>query len=488
MLQYLTLYSLTAVLVLTSSVLALLLSWLWLRHSTLFLKRKSLPPGGMGWPIIGQSLEFLASRPSLASQPFIERHSARYGDIFKCHLFGNPFIISTNAKINDYILRNEDVLFQSCQPTRAHTWVLGEKTLTDIHTDMHMKIRDALTDLLSSDKSKGEIFDLLQNMMSTKLGSWQDQFVHVQHEATSFVLSLLLKCLLGHSVEDLELEDLQALYNESKNLLAFPLNIPGSGYRRHAECHRRLITVLRKRIDEWRTSKLETYPDFLEILWNEEQNGNLKDNSNLALDCLMGILFHGEETTAMAMTLIIKFLSESPRALDQIKEEHAAIYKRKGKAKSLTWEDYESMEFTKNVIKESLRLGNVVPWVCRVALQDVEIKGFIIPKGWKVLVFLMGPHIDGTCYHDPKSFNPWRWKAIGNDSNFIPYGAGLRCCPGEKAANMLLTIFLHLFITKYSWQVVGEDDMICFPVMTFQEGFPVVVKDVKDADECLILH
>ncbi|KAH6554976.1 hypothetical protein KP509_1Z292200 [Ceratopteris richardii] len=209
---------------------------------------------------------------------------------------------------------------------------------------MHMKIRDALTDLLSSDKSKGEIFDLLQNMMSTKLGSWQDQFVHVQHEATSLGFAYV-----WFFDAYLELEDLQALYNESKNLLAFPLNIPGSGYRRHAECHRRLITVLRKRIDEWRTSKLETYPDFLEILWNEEQNGNLKDNSNLALDCLMGILFHGEETTAMAMTLIIKFLSESPRALDQIKEEHAAIYKRKGKAKSLTWEDYESMEFTKNV-------------------------------------------------------------------------------------------------------------------------------------------
>lgn len=64
------------------------------------------------------------------------------------------------------------------------------------------------------------------------------------------------------------------------------------------------------------------------------------------------------------------------------------------------------------VIDKSLRLANVLPWVFRVAMQDVEIKGFVIPKGWKVLVFLMGKHLDATIYNDPGTFNPWRWQVL----------------------------------------------------------------------------
>lgn len=59
--------------------------------------------------------------------------------------------------------------------------------------------------------------------------------------------------------------------------------------------------------------------DFLDALLREERNGSFTAKSNYILDSIMGILFHGEQTTAMAMTLMIKFLSETPDALEQVK-------------------------------------------------------------------------------------------------------------------------------------------------------------------------
>ena len=39
-----------------------------------------------------------------------------------------------------------------------------------------------------------------------------------------------------------------------------------------------------------------------------------------------------------------------------------------------------------------------------------------------------------------------------------------------------------------SWELVEEDELIRFPTLTFQEGLPVAVTSIDNADECLILH
>lgn len=468
-------------------LLLLLLAWLWLSHSA-HIHKKGLPPGKMGWPVAGQTLQFLASKPSLTSQPFIEKGSSRFGDVFKSHLFGQPFVVSTNTEVNQFVLLNEGVLFQSCQSISSPRWILGKHTLVETHGDLHSKVRAALAEVISPEKLKREIFDFLQDIILKRLPSWQDQFVHVQHEATYWVLCLLLDRLLCQPFEDLELQLLLSNYNDTRNLLAFPFNIPGSGYNKHAMGRERLVKCLKERIDRRRSAQSPMFGGFLDAMLREEENGSFTEKSNFILDTIMGILFHGEQTTAMAMTLMIKFLSETSRALEQVKGEHASLCKRKGKVEKLSWEDYESMKFTQSVVSESLRLANVIPWVCRVATQDVKIKGFVVPKGWKLLVVLMSGHLDAKNYGDPKNFDPWRWQDSSSESKFMPFGAGLRGCPGAEVARITLTVFLHFLVTRYSWQLVEDDEFICFPVMNFQEGFPIVVKSMSDADECLILH
>lgn len=48
----------------------------------------------------------------------------------------------------------------------------------------------------------------------------------------------------------------------------------------------------------------------------------------------------------------------------------------------------------------------------RKAVRDVEIKGLLIPKGWRVIAYLRSVHLDEENYKDPSEFNPWRWKVI----------------------------------------------------------------------------
>lgn len=72
----------------------------------------------------------------------------------------------------------------------------------------------------------------------------------------------------------------------------------------------------------------------------------------------------------------------------------------------------------KQVITETLRLGNVIIGVMRKAMKDMEIKGHRIPKGWCVFAYFRSVHLDETQYEWPYQFNPWRWQVRKNNPSF----------------------------------------------------------------------
>jgi len=66
--------------------------------------------------------------------------------------------------------------------------------------------------------------------------------------------------------------------------------------------------------------------------------------------------------------------------------------------------------FYLKVITETLRMGNIIIGVMRKAMKDIEIKGYLIPKGWCVFAYFRSVHLDANHYDWPYKFNPWRWQ------------------------------------------------------------------------------
>jgi steroid 3-oxidase len=105
------------------------------------------------------------------------------------------------------------------------------------------------------------------------------------------------------------------------------------------------------------------------------------------------------------------------------------------------------------VISEALRLGNIINGIMRKAVRDVEVRGHLIPKGWRVLLYFRGMHLDAGVHDDPHAFNPWRWKdrADAATSTFTPFGGGQRLCPGMDLARLEASIFLHHMVTSFRY-------------------------------------
>ncbi|PKU67021.1 Cytochrome P450 90B1 [Dendrobium catenatum] len=69
------------------------------------------------------------------------------------------------------------------------------------------------------------------------------------------------------------------------------------------------------------------------------------------MDLLLSLLFAGHETSSMALALTIFFLESSPKAVQELQEEHNNILRkmRERGEHGLSWEDYKLMDFTQCV-------------------------------------------------------------------------------------------------------------------------------------------
>nr|GLL20933.1 Cytochrome P450 [Ipomoea trifida] len=240
--------------------------------------------------------------------------------------------------------------------------------------------------------------------------------------------------------------------------------------------------LVRLNMESWTGRVLlmeEAKKDMLEALLDGEGGGGGFSDEEI-VDFMLALLVAGYETTSTIMTLAVKFLYETPHALTQLKEEHDEIRSRKGGSQALEWDDYKSMPFTQCVVNETLRVANIISGVFRRAITDVNIKGYTIPKGWKVFASFRGVHLDHDHFKDARSFDPWRWQSnaeLTSSSNvFTPFGGGPRRCPGYELSRVELSVFLHHLVTRFSWKPAEEDKLVFFPTTRMQKRYPIIVQ------------
>ncbi|GKV10727.1 hypothetical protein SLEP1_g22051 [Rubroshorea leprosula] len=113
-------------------------------------------------------------------------------------------------------------------------------------------------------------------------------------------------------------------------------------------------------------------------------------------------------------------------------------------------------EIFKKVFDETMRMASLFLCIFREAKVYVNINGYLVPKGWKVLVWNRGLHMDPENYPSPQVFSPSsRDNQRPKAGSFIPFGAGTRICPGADLAKLQTFIFLHYFLLNYELERVN---------------------------------
>ncbi|KAL6996344.1 hypothetical protein U1Q18_006475 [Sarracenia purpurea var. burkii] len=194
-----------------------------------------------------------------------------------------------------------------------------------------------------------------------------------------------------------------------------------------------MVEVVQRIIQDKRSSGMPEFPkDVAEVLLNDESE---KLTDDLISDNLIDLMIPGEDSVPVLITLAVKFLSDCPAALLQLTEENMKLKRLKDQVgEPLSWSDYLSLPFTQTVITETLRMGNVIVGVMRKAMEDVEIKGYLIPKGWCVFTYFRSVHLDENLYDWPYQFNPWRWQS----HVFVACKISSRAAPARRVSTLVV--------------------------------------------------
>lgn len=440
----------------------MVLAWL-LKHANWYLyetqldgeRRRSLPPGDLGWPFIGNMWSFLRAFKSGDPDSFMSSFVTRFGNtgIYKAFMFGSPSVIVTMPEPCRRVL-TDDEKFQPGWPISTMK-LIGRKSFIGISYEEHKRLRRLTATPVNGHESLSLYMGYIEENVISALDKWSKMGqIEFLTELRKLTFRIIMYIFLSSESEP-ALEALEREYTTlNYGVRAMAINLPGFAYHKALKARKNLVAIFQSIVEERRNqmkTKVSAKKDMLDALLEvEDENGRKLDDEEI-IDVLLMYLNAGHESSGHITMWATIFLQENQEFLKKAKEEQEEIMKKRPPTqKGLTLKEFRQMEYLSKVIDETLRLITFSLVVFREAKSDVSMNGYTIPQGWKVLVWFRTVHLDPEIYPNPNKFDPSRWdNYIPRAGSFLPFGAGSRMCPGNDLAKLEIAIFLHHFLLNY---------------------------------------
>ncbi|XP_075475260.1 ent-kaurenoic acid oxidase 2-like [Primulina tabacum] len=419
-------------------------------------KRYELPPGDFGWPFIGNMWSFLRAFKSANPESFISYFVNRFGHtgMYKVYMFGNPSIIVTTAETCRRVLTDDDS-FKPGWPSATMN-LIGKNSFVGIFDEEHRRLRKLTSAPVNGQDVLSVYLKYIEDNVVSALEKWAEMGqIEFLTELRKLTFKIIMYIFLSSESEAV-METLEREYTAlNYGVRAMAINIPGFSYHKALKARKKLVAVLQGIVTERRERRRKHLPserkDMMDALMNAEDEYGRRLNDEEIIDILVMYLNAGHESSGHITMWATLFLQNHPHVFEKAKAEQEEIVKNRPPGQQgLTLREVRQMEHLSKVIDETLRIVTFSLVVFREARKDVRISGYTIPKGWKVLVWFRGVHLDPETYVEPKKFDPSRWDGFTPKAgNFLPFGAGSRLCPGNDLAKIEIAIFLHYFVLNY---------------------------------------
>jgi cytochrome P450 len=322
--------------------------------------------------------------------------------------------------------------------------------------------------------------DLTVELAQEVIGQWKPGLHDVYTDMRAVTLRIASAVLFGHEASDAyrigHLLDIWARRNFSGPVWFFPVNFPGTPYRRllnHAESveHEILALIEKRRRDPCDRT------DVLSILIQARDDEN-RGMTNMELVGQATILFGASfETTASTLTWTMFLLAQHPSIMHELVDELDRVLG----GHAPTREQLPRLSFLDHVIKESMRILPPVPFTIRAADDDqIPMGSLKLSHGSRVICSHFLTHHLPDLYPEPEIFRPDRWREIDpTQYEYLPFSAGPRACVGAMFALQVLKISLAIVLQKFRFTIVpgAQIDRAVRITMNPRHGMPMVLHE-----------
>ncbi|XP_053112400.1 cytochrome P450 2D17 isoform X2 [Hemicordylus capensis] len=242
----------------------------------------------------------------------------------------------------------------------------------------------------------------------------------------------------------------------------FLLHIPGvvdQVFQHQKDLFHYLEEFVKAHRETWNSSfKRDITDAFLEEI--EKRKDDISSSFNdRNLSLVIGDLFAaGTETTTTTLRWGLLHMILHPNVQSKVQEEIDEVI---GKYRSPQMEDQPNMPYTRAVIHEIQRFGDIVPTgIPHMTYRDTELQGYFIPKGTTIITNLSSVLKDEAMWENPHEFYPEQFLDTNGQfvkqEAFLPFSAGRRACPGEQLAKMELFLFFTNLLQRFTF-IIPKD-------------------------------
>uniref|UniRef100_J3MY42 ABA 8-oxidase n=1 Tax=Oryza brachyantha TaxID=4533 RepID=J3MY42_ORYBR len=227
-----------------------------------------LPPGSMGWPYIGETLQLYSQDPNV----FFASKQKRYGDIFKTHILGCPCVMLASPDAARFVLVTQSHLFRPTYP-RSKERMIGPWALFFHQGDYHLRLRKLVQGPLGPDALRALVPDVEAAVRST-LASWDGNVASTFHAMKRLSFDVGIVTIFGGRLDERRKAELRQNYSVvEKGYNSFPNSFPGTLYYKAIQARRRLHGVLSDIMRE-RRARGEPGGDLLGCLMQSRAGGD----------------------------------------------------------------------------------------------------------------------------------------------------------------------------------------------------------------------
>uniref|UniRef100_M4ETQ2 Cytochrome P450 n=1 Tax=Brassica campestris TaxID=3711 RepID=M4ETQ2_BRACM len=385
-----------------------------------------LPPGSMGFPIIGETIEFFKPCELLEIPSFFQNRMQRYGSLFRSNIMGSKTVISTDSDVIFEIFRQENQSFELSYPD-VFVRVFGKDNLFFQTGNIHKHIKKSTMQLIGSEGLKRKMIQSMNQATREQL-KWKAN--EGTFDLRNAVSSLIASYLTPKLISNLKPETQAELIDHFKafNIDWFRSPFAPSTWKiiyKVLKARREAMQLIKEALKKRKESR-EKHGDFLDTLLEDmEKEDSIYDEASV-INLLLVIGVVSKDTTSVATALMVNLLSKNPEVLAELK-----------------------------VINESLRLSNLGSILFRKALKDVEIKGELVGKDLRSVT-----------------------------KTLMVFGGGTRQCVGADFARLQMTVFLHHLVTTYDFLVVQECEMTRTPLPCFTKDLLINISPTFPSEPC----
>lgn len=469
------------------SILAALLCLNWLKNELILAyQRRHLPPGDLGAPFVGETLNFFLN-PSSYGRAKQEKFGHTYTEntISLGVVFGNDKDISW--------LWNTERKGKACGMWPPHIRaLLGPGAVANTSGKRHRMLRRMLEPAFAPNATRDYVA-VLDEATQDSLSKWSstDSF-HSSAEFKMFALRLFFIAGFGYVDEDL----IDQLHGDFSIWISgfgslIPLRIPGTLFSKAMDARDRILVTVEKLIATFKEENPPESERAQKSMMGRVCYGTDEDGNPISLDDLkdnvLNMIFAGHDTTYASMGTALHYLSEHPDVYDALVEEVQSFQE------PLDFDELKSAPILNAFMAESWRMDPPVAGAFRKLREDVNYNGYTLYKDMMVRYNILAASENEDLYPSSKTFEIQRFlpsehplsldqnkQAKGVDynnlkANYPVFGGGAHGCLGSHFAKLEMRVLLARLLQSYDLQV-RNSVKVYFPVNGWKNEFKLTKK------------